>query len=107
MADLLFRRSDVEALENKIEIPGKKPLPEKKKPGRWSQEQRTKCREVAKGLWEKDPTITIHEMMEREELLEVTKRKDDQLFVEKTLRNWIKDLCPNRKPGRRPKKESV
>jgi hypothetical protein len=107
MADLLFRMSDVEALENKIEIPGKKPLPVKKKPGRWSEEQRTKCREVAKKIWGQDPSITIQEMTERAELFEFTRRKDGKLFGDKIIRDWIKDLCPNRKPGRRPKREQA
>jgi hypothetical protein len=107
MADLLFRISDIEILENEMKIPGKKPIPKKKKSERWSQVQKKKCREIAKKIWEEDPSITIQEMMDRGEVVEITKRKDDQLFAEKTLRNWIKDLCPNRKPGRRPKKESV
>lgn len=105
MADLLFRRSDVDALEEKLRIPGRGKVPEKKKEERWSEIQKKKFREGAKKVWEQDPSVTIEGMMERPELLEYTKRKDGNLFINKTLRDWIKNLCPDRKPGRRKKKE--
>jgi hypothetical protein len=105
MADLLFIQSDVEALEEKLRIPGRGKVPEKKKEERWSEIQRKKFREAAKKVWEQDPSVTIEGMMERDELFEFTTRKDGNVFINKTLRDWIKDLCPDRKPGRRKKKE--
>ena len=45
--------------------------------------------------------MTIADMILRNEINEVT---DSRVYAEKTLRNWLKDLCPNRKPGRRKKK---
>jgi hypothetical protein len=105
MADLLFRRSDVDALEEKLGLPGPKKIPDKKKEERWSELQRRSFREAARKVWEQDPTETIEGMMGRDELLEFTKKKDGSFFINKTLRDWIKDLCPDRKPGRRKKKE--
>ena len=29
---------------------------------------------------------------------------EGKIYAEKTIRNWIKELCPNRSPGRRPNK---
>ena len=80
MADLLFRASDIEILENEMKIPGKKPIPKKKKSERQYQVQKAKCREVANRLWEQDPSITIQEMMNREEVVEITKEKRRSAF---------------------------
>jgi hypothetical protein len=48
-------------------------------------------------------------MVVRNEITQVLENVCGDMFTEKTLRDWIKDLCPNRKPGRRPnpKKKSV
>lgn len=66
-----------------------------------NQRHKITVREVAAELWEKDPDITIggyNGMIFRDEINEVC---EGNVYAEKTLRNWIKDLCPNRKPGRR------
>jgi len=70
---------------------------------RHSTKCRIKCREIAKKIWSQNPNITIREMSESEEILEYTKNQQGELYSEKTIRDWIKDLCPNRSPGR-PKK---
>jgi hypothetical protein len=62
---------------------------------------KNKTREVASKLWEKDPQMTIADMINLSEILEVSKKSELTYYTEKTMRNWIKDLCPNRKPGRR------
>ena len=56
------------------------------------------CRVTAKGLWDSDPTLTIVHMAECDE---INLLFDGSVYVEKTIRNWIKDLNPNPKPGRR------
>lgn len=66
-----------------------------------SQKHKAAARRVAKKLWEKDPDITIEEMLNRNEVHDMFER---QSYHEGTLRKWLKDLCPNRRPGRRPKK---
>ena len=65
---------------------------------------RQKCREIAKRLWDKDKAITIADMIVNENIIPFTIKKNGQYYVERTIHNWIKDLCPDRSPGRRPKK---
>ena len=67
---------------------------------RKSQIHKLNARAVAAELWERDPNITIAEMIISDE---ITNACEGKVYGEKTLRNWIKDLCPNRLPGRRPK----
>ena len=66
---------------------------------RLSQKHREICRRVAKEIWAKDPTRTIESLVNDYELIGPC---DNKIYTEKTMRNWIKDLCPDRKPGRRP-----
>jgi len=65
---------------------------------RKSTKHKMKVREVAKRLWKKNQLITIKDMSFRDEINEVFSPK---VYSERTLRKWLKDLCPNRKPGRR------
>jgi hypothetical protein len=103
---LLFRLSDTKEFESEHpeivsgRIDDKKP--EKKL--RPNQIHKIKCREVAQRLWEENPAITIREIGDMPEIMEVSKRTDGNYYSEKTIRNWIKDLCPDRSPGRRPQK---
>lgn len=64
---------------------------------------RTACREAAGKIWEEDPKLTIKEMIDRKE---ITDACQGAAYVRTTIRTWIKDLCPNRKPGR-PKKKHI
>lgn len=64
-----------------------------------SQRHKAACRKVAASLWGKDPSITIAAMIQKDEIRDACEGK---VYKEKTIRRWIKDLCPNRKPGRRP-----
>jgi hypothetical protein len=66
-----------------------------------SQMHRDECRKVAAKFWEKYPEMTIADMIDRAEILEVSKKNNGKAYMEKTVRNWIKDLCPDRSPGRR------
>ena len=84
---------------------GDKLLPSKEKKLRTVQKHKIKCREVAEKIWRENPTITISGMIDKQEILDVTKRSDGNNYLEKTVRNWIKNLCPNREPGRRPEKQ--
>ena len=77
-------------------------LVKSKQAQRPDQRHRLQCRKVAKKLWEDDPSITIADMIINDEIAEACEGKT---YAENTIRNWIKDLCPNRKPGRRPKKQ--
>ena len=80
------------------------PAPKKLRP---SQRHRLACRKIAKELWDSEEknnyTITpIAAMIDKQELIDVCEKK---IYSEKTMRNWIKDLCPSRLPGRRPQKK--
>jgi hypothetical protein len=81
-------------------------VPEKSKDRKIRHDQRCRllCRDVAKQFWDEDPTITIADMIKKKEIIEVSKKSDGTLYQEDTVRNWIKDLCPDRSPGRRYKK---
>ncbi|MFC1554093.1 sigma 54-interacting transcriptional regulator [candidate division KSB1 bacterium] len=66
-----------------------------------SQKHRLECRKIAEKIWANNPSITIPEMIQRAEIKEAADNID---YRKRTMRNWIKNLCPNRSPGRRPKK---
>lgn len=70
------------------------------KKNRLCQMHREKCRDVAEKLWAKDPAMTISDMFYNNEINKVFEGKT---YSDSTIRNWIKDLCPNRRPGRRKK----
>ena len=93
---LKFYRNDIGALEKGFKLRKERKLTP-------VQRHRIACREVAKKLWKKDPKITIADMAFRDEIVEACEGK---IYTdEKTIRNWTKDLCPDRDPGRRPKKD--
>jgi len=53
--------------------------------------------EVAAKLWAQNPEITIEDMIWKYEINLVG--GESKNYAEKTLRNWIKDLCLNRSLG--------
>lgn len=67
-------------------------------PKRSNQRHRLKVREIAKKLWQNHPDWTIQRLIEHNEVNAAT---TPRVYSEKTLRYWIKDLAPNRLPGRR------
>jgi hypothetical protein len=91
--------------ENGRLSPGKAPV-ELKKERKKTKVQiiREKVREKARELWQNDPTITIADMFVNHEISDIAVRENGEIFIEKTIRDWIKDLCPDRSHGRRPKK---
>ncbi|MBF0552676.1 MAG: hypothetical protein HQK60_19355 [Deltaproteobacteria bacterium] len=106
-----FRIEDVRlfAEANGLPLPPQPPTPEPPPPPKVKIEttvdrkfrNRLACRRVAKQLWEDDPTVTIASMVRRPEIIEAC---EGSLYPTKdTVRNWIQNLCPNRKPGRRKK----
>ncbi len=75
--------------------------PKKLRKLRPDQQHRIACCEAARKVWNDNPEITIADMIHRDELNEVCEGK---VYGKNTVRNWIKELAPNNKPGRRPKK---
>jgi len=82
-----FAVNDVEALK-------KAPKGNKKK----SQAKWDNVREWVAAKWKEAPDMTIDDMAISDD---VTNLLGKNLTL-KTIRDHIKDLCPNRKPGRRP-----
>lgn len=70
-----------------------------------AQERSKKCREIAKRIWDRQTDFTIAAMINHSEIIRQARKPDGSPYSEMTVRNWIKDLCPNRKPGRRPAKK--
>jgi hypothetical protein len=86
----------------------RKPPSVESKPSRsvHAQECSKKCREIAKRIWDRQPDFTIAGMINRSEMVCQARQLDGSHYSEMTVRNWIRDLCPNRKPGRRPAKKA-
>ena len=105
ISDLLNRFSDAVALASKNSgvVSGRIETKKPEKKLRPCQIHRKRCREMAKELWEEDPTLTIVDMAYKDEINSFFNGKT---YTVKTIRGWIKDLCPNRSPGRRPKKKN-
>jgi hypothetical protein len=78
--------------------------PVESKPSRsvHAQERSKKCREIAKRIWDRQTDFTISGMVNHSEIVHQARQIDGRPYSEMTVRNWIRDLCPNRKPGRRP-----
>jgi hypothetical protein len=76
-----------------VAVKGRKLTPE--------QRHRIDSRAAAQKIWSESPEMTIQDMIQRDEIANVC---GGVVYGEKTIRNWIKDLAPNRKPGR-PKKK--
>jgi len=55
----------------------------------------------AKQLWAIDETITIADMLKKDEINDLFEGK---VYNEQIMRRWINSDCPNRNPGRRPQK---
>ncbi len=91
----LFRDNEIKQLKQ-----ANNPKPEKKKKLRDDQRHRLACRAEAKKQWAKDKTLTIAALIRSDKLKELC---DGYEYGEKIMRNYIKELCPDRKPGRRPK----
>ena len=105
LVNSLFKMEDVEEFEKQFGIKGKadKPPEPVSSPRKLRPDQihRIECRKVAKRLWQENPTITIADMILKDEINVLFSGKT---YTENTIRNWIKDLCPDRSAGRRPKK---
>lgn len=78
--------------------PGTEPKPSRSS---HAQECNAKCREIAKRIWDRQPDFTITAMVNHSEIVRRARKPDGSPYSEMTIRNWIRDLCPNPKPGRR------
>ena len=69
---------------------------------RHSQQCKLICRKLARRLWEQDPLLSITKMINQPEIVSNSRKLNGQRFSERTLRNWISCICPNRRSGRSP-----
>ena len=60
-----------------------------------------RCRVIAELLWRRDPTATLVDIFRHEWIQKIACAGHPPM--EGTFREWVKDLNPNRNPGRRPK----
>lgn len=91
-----------ETLEKIKSIEAKKQeLKKLTEPNRLNQRHKLKVRKIAEKIWQNHPDMTIQELIMGDEINAST---TPRVYTEKTLRNWIKDLAPNRRPGRRTKR---
>jgi hypothetical protein len=97
---LIFKFEEVVSLEKNIESLHGKEIEQEIKL-RPDQRHKEECRAIAKKIWEKNPEMTIVDMIKTKEIDEIRKYKKKP-YTDKTLRNWIKNLCPDRSKGRRP-----
>ncbi len=72
-----------------------------------SQKCKLECRKIAKRIWEQDPLLTMAEMIKQPEIIENSRNLNGLPYSERTVRNWVSCLCPNRRPGRGPKKKVI
>ena len=71
-----------------------------------SARHRRYVREAAKKLWQLYPELRIADMFQKDEIHKAyLHERNGQLYADKTIRKWIKDLAPSNKPGR-PRKKS-
>jgi hypothetical protein len=79
------------------------PAPEFKSPrSAHAQTCKKECRKIAQRIWDRQPDFTIAAMINHSEILHQARKPDGSYHSEMTIRNWIRDLCPNPKRGRRP-----
>ena len=67
-----------------------------------SRSHKKEIRRIAKSMWKRNKTMSIADMIISDEVNAIRK-PDETNYSERTLRDWIKDLAPSRKSGRRPK----
>ena len=92
----------IDLVLGKTDNPAKHSAIIKANKGRYAKEKEAVLK-VAKRLWEEDETLTIADITLHDDINETTK-PNGKNFSEGTLREWVKDLAPSNKPGRRKNK---
>jgi hypothetical protein len=67
------------------------------------QGHRLACRAVAERLRKENPNMRPHEMILKNEIAQACEGKH---YADETIRRWVNDICPNRRPGKPKKKIS-
>jgi hypothetical protein len=103
IAEYFFRADDIIDFEKMITDKSADIKDIKDKKLTKNQRHREQCRTIAESIWKSNPDTTIAYMAINDEITGIA--CEGKLYAEKTIRDWVKDLCPNRDPGRRPKPE--
>lgn len=74
----------------------------RKHSGKVRDTRRQRCRVAAEIIWRNDPQFTLTQVFRHESVQLVA--CEGKPPTEKIFREWVKDLNPNRKPGRRPRR---
>lgn len=96
----MFKLREIELFENEYlnnNNGNLQPDGEAEKKLRPSQKHRERCRAVVQFIWESEPDTTIEDMAHKDGINGIACEGKD--YTVKTIRDWIKDLCPNRDPG--------
>jgi hypothetical protein len=101
VAECLYQESESRQILGR-DIPFEKGQSISKKKLTPHQRRREECCRIAERLWNKLPDMTIVEMYHHDDIKAAF---ESHPYGLKTFRNWVKELCPNRSPGRRPKKK--
>jgi hypothetical protein len=91
----------IELVSGKTGIEKKATKKNKARSGRWKAMyvHRAAAQKAAKVLWDKNDSMTIEDMIHHDDINMVAPN-----YEKRTLRNWLKDLAPSNRPGRRKKK---
>lgn len=107
--NVYFDEGNAQEIEETFDLPGKKKSydPNKQKPSDKHPRirHRKQTQAVAKLLWDKYPDMTAPEMLKNEELLDVSKRENGELYQDRTVKGWIRMLNPNPPLKGSPKKK--
>jgi hypothetical protein len=68
---------------------------------RTDQIRKERSRAIAELIWRTKPEKTIADLIQSDEINGIA-CEGKKNYTKKVLRNWIKDLCPDRSKGRRP-----
>ena len=102
LQDAHFHINQVEGLEKELKLKRERKLDPRQK-------AKLKCQEIAKRIWKEEKLegkqlTPIKHMIDDQEIIDASTKKNGQLYVEKTVRGWIKDSHPGEKLKGRPKK---
>jgi len=107
--NVYFDEGNAQEIEETFDLAGKKKSydPNKQKPSDKHPRvrHRNQARAVAKDLWDKYPDMSLTEMANNDEVLKVSKKSNDKLYLEKSVKGWIRNLNPNPPQKGCPKKK--
>jgi hypothetical protein len=103
--DLRVLREEADRFEREVIKPGQ--TPDSSPPLKDRDRHRERCRALAERRWSEDPTIKIVDMAMSDDLnkfgCEIGGREGHQ-YNQRFIEDWIRDLCPDPRPGPKSKR---